>query len=113
MVGERGASLSGGQRQRIAIARAIIRNTPILIFDEPTSGLDAESEQSVMEALNRLMEGRTAVLVAHHLSTIRRADLIFVVRDAEIVETGTHDELLAANGAYADLYKLQTESIAK
>jgi subfamily B ATP-binding cassette protein MsbA len=113
MVGERGASLSGGQRQRIAIARAIIRNTPILIFDEPTSGLDAESEQSVMEALNRLMEGRTAVLVAHHLSTIRRADLIFVVRDAEIVENGTHDELLAANGAYADLYKLQTESIAK
>ncbi len=113
MVGERGASLSGGQRQRIAIARAIIRNTPILIFDEPTTGLDAESEQSVMEALNRLMEGRTAVLVAHHLGTIRRADVIFVVRDAEIVEQGTHDELVAANGPYAELYKIQTESVAK
>src|SRR3984957_5071058 len=98
MVGERGASLSGGQRQRIAIARAIIRNTPLLIFDEPTSGLDAEAEQIVMEALDRLMKGRTAVLVAHHLSTIRRADVIFVVKDAEIVEHGSHDDLIAANG---------------
>ena len=113
MVGERGASLSGGQRQRIAIARAIIRDTPILIFDEPTSGLDAEAEQTVMEALDRLMKGRTAVLVAHHLSTIRRADVIFVVKDAEIVEHGSHDDLIAANGAYAELYKLQTEVIAK
>ncbi len=113
MVGERGASLSGGQRQRIAIARAIIRDTPILIFDEPTSGLDAEAEQIVMEALDRLMKGRTAVLVAHHLSTIRRADVIFVVKDAEIIEHGSHDELVAANGAYAELYKLQTEVVAK
>ena len=103
MIGERGASLSGGQRQRIAIARAIIRNTPILILDEPTSGLDAEAEQTVMEALNRLMKGRTAVVIAHHLSTIRRADMIFVIQDAEIVEHGSHEELLAANGSYAEL----------
>jgi subfamily B ATP-binding cassette protein MsbA len=113
MIGERGASLSGGQRQRIAIARAIIRNTPILIFDEPTSGLDAAAEQTVMEALNRLMEGRTAVLVAHNLNTIRRADVIFVVEDTEIVEHGSHEELLAANGPYAGLYKLQADGVAK
>jgi subfamily B ATP-binding cassette protein MsbA len=113
MIGERGASLSGGQRQRIAIARAIIRNTPILIFDEPTSGLDAAAEQTVMEALNRLMEGRTAVLVAHHLSTIRRADVIFVIEDAEIVEHGSHEELLAAKGPYAGLYRLQAQGVAK
>src|SRR5690348_10855096 len=113
MIGERGASLSGGQRQRIAIARAIIRNTPILIFDEPTSGLDAAAEQTVMEALNRLMEGRTAVLVAHNLSTIRRADVIFVIEDTEIVEHGSHEELLAANGPYASLYKLQVDGVAK
>ena len=113
MIGERGVSLSGGQRQRIAIARAIIRNTPILILDEPTSGLDAVAEQAVMEALNRLMEGRTVVVVAHHLSTIRRADKIFVVQDAEIVEQGSHDDLLAANGSYAELYKIQAESIGK
>lgn len=113
VIGERGASLSGGQRQRIAIARAIIRNTPILIFDEPTSGLDAAAEQTVMEALNRLMEGRTTVLVAHHLGTIRRADVIFVVEDAEIVERGSHKELLATNGPYAELYKIQTESVTK
>ncbi len=113
MIGERGASLSGGQRQRIAIARAIIRNTPILIFDEPTSGLDAEAEQSVMEALDRLMKGRTALLVAHHLSTIRRADVIFVIKDAEIAEHGSHDELIAANGPYSELFKIQTESVAR
>ncbi|MGH9493700.1 MAG: ABC transporter ATP-binding protein [Candidatus Sulfotelmatobacter sp.] len=113
VIGERGASLSGGQRQRIAIARAIIRNTPILIFDEPTSGLDAAAEQTVMEALNRLMEGRTTLLVAHHLSTIRRADVIFVIEDAEIVEHGSHKELLAANGPYAELYRIQTESVTK
>jgi ATP-binding cassette, subfamily B, bacterial len=113
LVGERGTSLSGGQRQRIAIARAIIRDTPILIFDEPTSGLDAEAEQTVMEALDRLMKSRTAVLVAHHLSTIGRADVIFVVKDAEIIERGSHEDLVAANGAYAELYKLQTEVMAK
>jgi ATP-binding cassette, subfamily B, bacterial len=113
MLGERGASLSGGQRQRIAIARAIIRNTPILILDEPTSGLDAASEQTVMEALDRLMRDRTCVVIAHHLSTIRRADTIFSIRDAVISESGSHDDLLAAGGPYAELYRIETENVAK
>ena len=95
MVGERGVTLSGGQRRRIAIARAIVRNTPILILDEPTAGLDAASEQAVIEALERLMKGRTSIVIAHHLNTIRHADVIFVVKDAAIVERGTHDALLA------------------
>jgi subfamily B ATP-binding cassette protein MsbA len=113
MVGERGISLSGGQRQRIAIARAIIRDTPILILDEPTSGLDAASEQTVIEALDRLMKGRTTLLIAHHLGTIRHADCIFVVKDSELVEQGTHEELLAAGGTYAELYKIQTSQGAE
>ena len=108
MVGERGMTLSGGQRQRIAIARAIIRDTPLLILDEPTSGLDSSSEQAVIEALERLMEGRTSIVVAHHLSSIRHADVIFVIKDSELVEQGTHEELLAAGGAYSDLYRIQT-----
>jgi ATP-binding cassette, subfamily B, bacterial len=107
MVGERGVSLSGGQRQRIAIARAVIRNTPILVLDEPTSGLDAVSEQAVFEALDRLMEGKTCIVIAHHLATIRRANIIFVVKDNTIVERGTHDELLAAGGVYSELYDIQ------
>jgi len=107
MVGERGVTLSGGQRQRIAVARAVIRDTPILILDEPTSGLDAASEQAVLEALDRLMKARTCVIVAHHLATIRKADVIFVIKDSELAEQGTHDALLAQNGAYADLYRLQ------
>jgi subfamily B ATP-binding cassette protein MsbA len=109
MVGERGGGLSGGQRRRIAIARAMVRNTPILILDEPTTGLDAASEHAVVEALERLMKGRTCVVIAHHLNTIRRADVIFVVKDAKIVEQGTHDALLAAGGTYHDLYELQTK----
>jgi subfamily B ATP-binding cassette protein MsbA len=113
MVGERGISLSGGQRQRIAIARAIIRDTPILILDEPTSGLDAASEQTVIDALDRLMKGRTTLLIAHHLGTIRHADCIFVVKDSELVEQGTHEELLAAGGTYAELYKIQTSQGAE
>ena len=108
MVGERGVTLSGGQRQRIAIARAIVRNTPILVLDEPTTGLDSSSEQAVIEALERLMKGRTCIVVAHHLNTIRHADVIFVVKEAELVEKGTHDQLLAAGGLYAELYKIQT-----
>ncbi len=112
MVGERGISLSGGQRQRIAIARAIIRDTPILILDEPTSGLDAASEQTVIEALDRLMKGRTTLLIAHHLGTVRHADCIFVVKDSELVEQGTHEELLAAGGTYAELYNIQTSQSA-
>jgi ATP-binding cassette, subfamily B, bacterial len=112
MIGERGLNLSGGQRQRMAIARAIIRNTPILILDEPTTGLDSSSEHLVLEALERLMKGRACVVIAHHLSTIRHADVIFVVKDQELVERGTHDELIEADGAYAELYKLQTEGVA-
>jgi subfamily B ATP-binding cassette protein MsbA len=107
LIGERGATLSGGQRQRIAIARAIIRDTPILILDEPSSGLDAAAEKLVFEALDRLMEGRTSIVIAHRLSTIRRAGIIFVVNDGAIAESGTHDELVKSGGLYAELYELQ------
>jgi ATP-binding cassette subfamily B protein len=107
IVGERGVTLSGGQRQRIAIARAIIRDTPILILDEPSSGLDAASEKLVFEALDRLMENRTTIVIAHRLATIRRANIIFAVEDGAIVERGTHEELLKAGGLYASLYELQ------
>lgn len=110
LVGERGVTLSGGQRQRIAIARAIIRNTPILILDEPSSGLDAASEHLVFEALDRLMEGKTCIIVAHRLSTIRRADVIFVVENGAIAERGTHEELLKAGGLYFRLHELQFDS---
>ena len=107
MVGERGVTLSGGQRQRIAIARAVIRNTPILVLDEPTSGLDAQSEQLVFEALDRLMKGKTTIVIAHHLATTLNADMIFVVKDHRLAERGTHAELLAAGGFYAELHGIQ------
>jgi ATP-binding cassette, subfamily B, bacterial len=107
IIGERGMTLSGGQRQRIAIARAVIRNTPILLLDEPTSGLDSASEKLVFEALDRLMEGRTVVVIAHRLSTIQRADVIFVVDNGEIVERGKHEKLMKQNGLYAELHNLQ------
>ncbi len=107
IVGERGVTLSGGQRQRIAIARAIIRDTPILILDEPSSGLDAASEKLVFEALDRLMQNRTTIVIAHRLSTIRRANIIYAVKDGAIVEHGTHEELLKLGGVYACLYELQ------
>jgi ATP-binding cassette subfamily B protein len=107
MIGERGVTLSGGQRQRIAIARAVIRNTPILILDEPSSGLDAESERLVFEALDHLMEGKTSIVIAHRLSTIRRADIILVVKDGRIVESGKHEDLVRSGGLYAELYELQ------
>jgi subfamily B ATP-binding cassette protein MsbA len=113
MVGERGVTLSGGQCQRIAIARAVIRDTPLLILDEPTVGLDASSERSVIEALDKLMKGRTSVVIAHHLATICRADVIFVLKDSELVEQGTHESLLASNGVYAELHRLQTTEIAQ
>ena len=111
MIGERGVTLSGGQRQRIAIARALIRNTPILILDEPTSGLDAASENLVVEALDRLMKDRTTILIAHDLRTVQHADIIFVIRDSELVEQGRHEELMARDGVYADFYNLQAFDI--
>ncbi|HTU35498.1 MAG TPA: ABC transporter ATP-binding protein [Candidatus Acidoferrum sp.] len=108
IVGERGATLSGGQRQRIAIARAVIRDTPLLILDEPTTGLDSASEAAVIEALDRLMKDRTTIVIAHHLQTIRNADIIFVMKDSELVESGTHDGLLTKHGFYAELFEAQT-----
>src|SRR5579859_3601316 len=109
MIGERGVTLSGGQRQRIAIARAIIRNAPILILDEPSTGLDAASEKLVLEGLSRLMEGKTTIMVAHRLATIQKADVIFVLENGSIREQGTHEQLLAAAGLYAQFYQLQAE----
>ena len=107
IIGERGATLSGGQVQRIAIARAIIRNTPMLIMDEPSSGLDSASEKLVFEALSRLMEGKTTIVIAHRFSTVRKADAILLIKGGRIVERGKHEELLRAGGLYATLYDLQ------
>jgi subfamily B ATP-binding cassette protein MsbA len=107
LVGDRGSTLSGGQRQRIGIARALIRNNPILILDEPTAALDAESEHLVIEALERLMEGRTVVTIAHRLSTLRDAHKIIVVKDGLVAEDGTQAELLGRGGVYAELHRLQ------
>ncbi|HEV2185943.1 MAG TPA: ABC transporter ATP-binding protein [Stellaceae bacterium] len=106
-VGERGLTLSGGQRQRIGIARAIIRNSPILILDEPTAALDTASEELVVSALDRLMKGRTAITIAHRLSTIRNSDKIIVLKDGVVAEEGTHDELIKLGGVYAELYHIQ------
>jgi subfamily B ATP-binding cassette protein MsbA len=106
-VGERGAMLSGGQRQRVAIARALLKDAPVLILDEATSALDTESERRVQQALGQLMRGRTTLVIAHRLSTIERADLIVVMRDGAVAETGNHAELLARGGYYASLHKMQ------
>jgi ABC-type multidrug transport system fused ATPase/permease subunit len=113
MVGERGLTLSGGQRQRIGIARAIIRNTPILILDEPTAALDTESERLVIEALERLMKGRTVITIAHRLSTIRDADKIIVLKAGAVAEEGTHEELLALGGVYAELHHIQVDGVSE
>jgi ABC-type multidrug transport system fused ATPase/permease subunit len=106
-LGERGAKISGGERQRIAVARAFLKGAPLLILDEPTSSVDSRTEESILEALETLMQGRTTFIVAHRLSTLRRADRIVVVNDGEIVEQGTHSSLVAQGGLYALLNSLQ------
>jgi ABC-type multidrug transport system fused ATPase/permease subunit len=107
VVGERGDTLSGGQRQRIAIARAVIRNSPILVLDEPTAALDTESEHLVIEALRRLMKGRTVIMIAHRLSTLINADKIIVLKGGVVVEEGTHEALIARDGVFAGLNRIQ------
>jgi subfamily B ATP-binding cassette protein MsbA len=106
-VGERGTSLSGGQCQRLAIARAFLRDTPILIFDEATSSLDSESEQRIKESMSRLVEGRTSFIIAHRLSTILQADKIVVLKDGRIVDIGRHEQLLQSCELYRRLYQIQ------
>jgi subfamily B ATP-binding cassette protein MsbA len=107
-IGDRGLNLSGGQRQRLSIARAVLRNTPILILDEATSALDSESEHAVQQGLDALMQGRTSIVIAHRLSTIRHADQIVVLEKGKIVERGTHDQLIADNGLYRKLVDMQS-----
>jgi ATP-binding cassette subfamily B protein len=107
VLGERGSRLSGGQRQRLAIARALLRDAPVLVLDEATSSLDAESERLVQDAVERLMEGRAALVIAHRLATIRQADEILVLEEGRIVQRGTHASLLAEGGLYRRLYESQ------
>jgi subfamily B ATP-binding cassette protein MsbA len=107
MIGERGILLSGGQKQRLAIARAILKNPPILVLDEATSALDAQSERLVQEAVERLMKNRTVIVIAHRLATVKSAHRIVVMEHGKVAESGTHAELLATNGIYRHLYELQ------
>ena len=108
-----GTQLSGGERQRICVARAFIRDAPILILDEPTSSIDSKTEAVILDALDNLMEGRTSFMIAHRLSTIRDADLILVLNHGELVEQGTHEELLARGGLYYQLYEAQTGRVGE
>jgi subfamily B ATP-binding cassette protein MsbA len=110
MVGNRGSTLSGGQRQRIGIARVMVRNNPILLLDEPTAALDSESEKLVIDALKKLMKGKTVIAIAHRLSTIRNADRIVVIMGGVVAEQGSHDELMARNGIYAELHRTQFDA---
>ena len=110
-IGERGVTLSGGQRQRVAIARAILREAPLLLLDEATSALDAESETLVQTALDRLMQQRTTLVIAHRLATVLKCDRILVMDHGRIVEEGTHDSLVAQGGLYARLARLQYQSV--
>ena len=109
MVGERGARVSGGERQRISIARAILKNPRVLILDEATSSVDTETESKIQEALERLVQGRTVFAIAHRLSTLKYADRLVVLKEGEVDEIGTHEELLAREGTYAGLCEKQTE----
>jgi ABC-type multidrug transport system fused ATPase/permease subunit len=105
VIGQDGVTLSGGQRQRLALARALLRESPIVILDEPTSALDVKTESQVWENVERMLAGRTAIVIAHRLSTARRADRIVVLDQGVVVEEGTHDALVAANGAYAEMWR--------
>ena len=106
-VGERGVTLSGGQRQRLAIARTLLINPPVLILDDSTSSVDVETERSIQKALHQVMENRTTFIIAHRVSSVKEADLILVLKDGEIAAQGTHDELIARDGFYKDIYELQ------
>ncbi len=111
MLGERGAAISGGERQRISVARAFLKDAPILILDEPTSSVDSKTEAVILEALDRLMVGRTTFMIAHRLSTLHQADLILVLNDGLLVEQGTQQELLLKRGLYKQLYDAQTGAL--
>ena len=110
-VGERGVRLSGGERQRISIARAFLKDAPVLILDEPTSSVDSRTEEVILDALDRLMLGRTTFIIAHRLSTVRHADQILVMDKGRIMERGTHDELLQGGGLYAQLFRIQSRGL--